>query len=102
MPKDPAVQVAIVGILTTLITTMGVVIAAVVNNRRERAGSASEGIEATLRERILLRDEQIADLREDVKTLRLRLDTALEENVEKTDLIVHLTEELAQAKGEAS
>lgn len=101
MPQDPTVQVAFIGILTTMITTAGVVIAAVVNNRRERTGSATQGIEATLRERILLRDEQITDLREDVTNLRLRLDTALEENIEKTDLIDHLREELERTKGEA-
>lgn len=98
MTNDPTVQVALVGILTTAITTGGVVLAAVVNNRRERSGSAEEGIEATLRERITLRDEQIADLREDASQLRLRLDQALSENLEKTELIRHLRQELADEK----
>jgi gamma-glutamyl phosphate reductase len=77
MPNDPAVQVAVVGILTTLITTLGVVFVALLNNKRERAGAAEEGIEATLRERLTLRDERIADLIEDKRNLQARLDEAL-------------------------
>lgn len=100
MPKDPTVQVAIIGVMTTLITTAGVIIAAMVNNRRERSGSSQAGIEATLRERITLRDEQILDLREEKADLRTRLDAALAENEEKTLLIRHLREELANSKPE--
>lgn len=100
MPKDPTVQVAIIGVMTTMITTAGVIIAAMVNNRRERTGSSAAGIEATLRERITLRDEQILDLREEKADLRARLDTALAENEEKTLLIRHLREELAAARPE--
>lgn len=66
MPSDPTVQVAAVGIFTTLITTIGVIIVAVLNNKKERTDAATEGIEETLRERILLRDEQILDLRDEV------------------------------------
>lgn len=93
-------QVAIIGIVTTLITTAGVVIAAVVNNKKERTGAADEGIAATLRERITLRDEQLADLREDKRDLQARLDTALEANEEQILLIQHLRDELAECKGE--
>lgn len=66
MPSDPTVQVAVVGILTTFITTAGVIIVAVLNNKKERTDAAQEGIEETLRERILLRDEQIQDLKDEV------------------------------------
>lgn len=66
MPNDPTVQVAAIGIFTTLITTAGVIVVAIINNRRERGGAAQEGIEETLRERIVLRDEQIADLKSEV------------------------------------
>lgn len=66
MPSDPAVQVAAVSIFTTFITTIGIIIVAVLNNKKERTDAASEGIEETLRERILLRDEQILDLRDEV------------------------------------
>lgn len=101
MDWDPSVQVAIVGVLTTIITTSGVVLAAIVNNKRERTGSAGAGIEATLRERILLRDEQLADLRADKAALQARLDECLVEIDEKTTLIKHLRDELAAMKGEA-
>lgn len=66
MPNDPTVQVAAVGIFTTLITTVGVIIVAIINNRKERGGAANEAVEETLRERILLRDEQIMDLKGEV------------------------------------
>lgn len=70
MPKDPTVQVAIIGVFATFITTMGVIIVAVINNRKERTGAAEEGIESSLRERIVLRDEQIAELRADLAEAR--------------------------------
>lgn len=63
---DPTVQVAFVGILTTIITTTGVVVVALVNNKKERGSAAEGAIVATLRERITLREEQILDLRADV------------------------------------
>lgn len=98
LPKDPTVQVAMVGVMTTLITTLGVIFVAIVNNRKERSGAADEGVEATLRERLTLRDEQILDLREDIVNLKNRLVHAQEENQEKTDLIEHLTGELERLK----
>lgn len=64
---NAAVQVALIGIFTTIVTTAGVVITAIINNRRERGHAAESAIERTLRERILLRDEQIADLKSDVQ-----------------------------------
>lgn len=67
---DPTVQVAAIGIFTTLITTAGVGIAAMFNNRRERSGAAESAMEQTLRERIMLRDEQITDLRHDLEKER--------------------------------
>lgn len=67
---DPTVQVALIGIFTTVITTAGVVAVAVMNNRKERGASAESAMERTLRERITLRDEQNAELREDNQELR--------------------------------
>lgn len=64
---DATVQVALVGIFTTMVTTAGVVIVAMINNRKERGGAAESAMERTLRERIVLRDEQIADLRSDLE-----------------------------------
>ena len=96
MPSEPTVQVAAIGIITTLITTAGIIVVAIMNNKRERGHAADAGVEATLRERITLRDEQILDLREEKEDLRRRLGQALEEIEEKTMLIVHLRAELAQ------
>ena len=101
MGDSAAVQLALAGIITTAITTAGIIIVAIINNRRERSGAAEEGIEATLRERILLRDERISDLKEsheraleDKLQLQIKLDQALEEIDEKTMLVVQLTSEL--------
>lgn len=51
---DPTVQVALVSILGILITTSGVVVVALINNRRERTGAASAGVEAGLDEKDVL------------------------------------------------
>lgn len=97
---DPTVQVAGIGIITTLIATSGVVLAAVVNNKRERSGAASSGIEQTLRERITLRDERIEDLQEDKARLQLKLDEALALVEEKTLLVHHMRKALAECENE--
>lgn len=64
---DPNIQTGLFGALTAVITSFGLVVVAIFNNRRERAGAITEGIAGTLRERIVLRDEQIADLREELR-----------------------------------
>lgn len=99
--SDPAILVALVGVITTLITTLGVVFVAVINNRRERSNAAEEGIEATLRERILLRDERIIDLKNQVDSLRndkerlqLQSDDQLETIEENLLLIRHLRRQI--------
>lgn len=82
MPSDPTVQVAAVGIFTTLITTIGVIVVAIINNKKERGGAANEAVEETLRERIILRDEQIQDLKDEVahkETIIQRLKTEIRE-----------------------
>lgn len=91
---EPTVQVAIIGVATTMITTTGVIIVAFVNNRRERSSAATGGVESTLRERITLKDEQLQDLRDDKARLQARLDVALEALDEKDILVQHLRDEL--------
>lgn len=66
---EPTVQVAFVGIATSIVTTAGIVIVAMINNRKERTTAAESSMERTLRERITLRDEQIVDLKNDVLNL---------------------------------
>jgi predicted RNase H-like nuclease (RuvC/YqgF family) len=97
LPSDPAVQVALVGIFSTLITTIGVIFVAVLNNNKEREGAADQGVEATLRERIALRDEQLAELREDISELRTQLAEAMHLNSELRSEVTRLRERLAQS-----
>lgn len=58
MAIDPNVQVALVSVLATTVTTLGVVLVAVINNRKERQKSATagvdEGVKATLDEKDVL------------------------------------------------
>lgn len=51
---DPNLQVALVSVMATLITTLGVVVVAVINNRKERTTAASAGVEAGLDEKDVL------------------------------------------------
>lgn len=50
MSLDPSVQVALITVVTTLITTAGVVYVAVMNNTRERKKAADVGVEEGLDE----------------------------------------------------
>lgn len=98
MPSDPTVQVAAVGIFTTFITTVGVILVAVINNRKERTSAADTGVESTLRERLALRDEQIADLRADIVELNSRLDTATSQLAEAIRINTELQTELKELR----
>ena len=99
---DPTVQVAIIGVLTTLITTSGVIIVAVLNSRKEKATGQTPPIspdkEEILRDRITLRDERIAALREDITErderiieLEAEREEQMRQNSEKDALIERLT-----------
>lgn len=46
MAIDPNVQVALVSVFATTITTLGVISVAMINNRKERTKSATAGVEA--------------------------------------------------------
>lgn len=91
---DPIVQVALIGVITTLITTAGAAFAVVWNNRRERGGAADAGVEATLRERITLKDEQLAAKEEEIEDLAADRDRYKAEAEEKTLLVRELRAEL--------
>lgn len=54
MELDPNVQVAIVSVFTAFITTAGVIVVAIINNRKERDKAASAGVDAALDERDIL------------------------------------------------
>lgn len=54
MELDPNVQVALVSVFATLITTFGIIAVAVINNRKERSNAAEAGVEAGLDEKDVL------------------------------------------------
>lgn len=77
---DPSLLVAVVSVATAIVTTSGGVAVAILTNRREAENAADDSRELTLKERITLRDEQIAardqtiaDLRAENARLRARL-----------------------------
>lgn len=57
---DATVLAAFLGIGTAVVAASSAIVVAFINNQRERTSSAETAMEETLRERILLRDEQIA------------------------------------------
>lgn len=63
---DTATLIAVLGFLGTLVASIIGAIVAISTNRTEKAQTAEQTVEKTLRERILLRDEQIEDLKDDV------------------------------------
>lgn len=66
---EPTVQVAIAGIFTTFITTLGIFAVAVLNNKKERASTAETTLEKAKEERITLRDERIKYLEQKIEDL---------------------------------
>lgn len=86
---EPSVQVAYVGIITTFIASFTAVIVAIVNNRKERRNSAESVMEASLRERILLRDEQIMIRDQKIEELEKSLQTK-DHEYEKLQELVEL------------
>jgi len=109
LPSDPTAQVAAIGIVTTLITTTGVLLVAVLNNKKERSDAADTGVELALREQITLRDERIAlrddqikDLRADAEALRVRLADEVEGNDVKSVVIDNLRGEVARLRDEVA
>lgn len=62
---DNATTVAVFSFLGIVISTGIGALVSVVTNRSEKQQTAETAMERTLRERIVLRDEQIADLTQD-------------------------------------
>lgn len=84
MALDPNVQVALVSIIATSITTLGVILVAVINNRRERARSAHAGVEVGLNDKDILQ----------------RLLALIAENERKEQTIVSLNEKIRKLTAE--
>lgn len=64
---DPALTVAVVSVATAGVTTGGGVLVAYITNRRDRTENADDDTVRALRERLILRDEQIAALERKVE-----------------------------------
>ena len=60
---DPTVQVALIGIAAAIVTTIGLVVVAVINSRRERSDSAQKAMERVHRERLNFKDDVIRETR---------------------------------------
>lgn len=71
MALDPNVQVALVSVFATTITTLGVIAVAVINNRKERTKAADAGVDAGLDEKDVL--ARILALIQDVDVLEQKL-----------------------------
>lgn len=64
---DPATTVAVFSFAGVVVTVLGGAVVAIYTNRSEKKTTAETAMEKTLRERIILRDEQIEDLKADVR-----------------------------------
>ena len=79
---DPNIQVAFISVLATIVTTAGVIGVAIINNKRERQGAASAGVEAGHDEKDILgrmlalisenerKEAQIVELKKDLRHVR--------------------------------
>ncbi len=67
-------QVAVIGVFTTFVTTIGVIIVAIVNSRKATEIASDSRMEQVLHERLLLRDEQIKDLTADKDRLQAEVE----------------------------
>ena len=93
---DSSVQVALVGTLGIFITAVSVVLVAIVNTKREKADTAENAVEKTLRERLALRDEQIADHLDDKTRMKLTIDEQHETITAQGLLIAQQIETIAE------
>ena len=84
---DTSVQIGILTLLGTLITVSGGVLIAVINGKKEKEAAVETTLEKTLRERLLLRDEQLVDLANDLEASRQR-------EAEKDRTIAELTDRI--------
>jgi adenylosuccinate lyase len=93
---DSNVQVALIGMGGIFITAVSVILVAMVNSRKERDDTADSAVEKTLRERLTLRDEQIADHVADKDDMRARIDEQRALIDEQRVLIAQQTEIIAR------
>lgn len=97
--QSVAITLGYLGLAGTGLTTIGVIVAAIINNRRERKGSGEAGVELTLRERITLKEEKIVDLTDRNKYLREENDRLTQKNDDLEYENTQLHEELRSLRG---
>ena len=106
---DPNVQVALVSVFATFITTLGVIAAAVINNRKERTKAADAGVEAGLDEKDVL--SRILSLISEIEELEKKLEASeAEKEVLRSEIrklraevtLLRLGENIEKADGESS
>lgn len=78
---DPATTVAVFSFLGVVVTAVVGGIVAVYTNRAEKKATAETAVEKTLRERIELKNEQIADLKESKARVDEKLAEQIAENI---------------------
>lgn len=67
---DSSVLVAMFSFFGVVVMALGTFLAAILTNRTEKTKTAENTIEGMLRERIVLRDEQINELKQDIEDLK--------------------------------
>lgn len=77
---DPAVWVAFLGLLGVVATAITGIVVAKITNRSEKEQSSETAMERTLRERIILRDEQLKDKDLDILELKVKVEELEAEN----------------------
>lgn len=93
---DSSVQVALIGMGGIFLTGISVIVVAVLNSKKERGDTADSAVEKTLRERLALRDEQIADHVEDKAELKERLAECKETVASQGLLVAQQVETIAE------
>lgn len=63
---DTTVLIAVIALCGTALTVAGGIIVAIITSGKESKSSATSALEKALRERLILRDEQIEDLKQDL------------------------------------
>lgn len=63
---DPIIGVAVFSFLGVVVTAIAGIFAAIITNRKEKRQTSETTMERTLRERLTLRDEQLADIKADL------------------------------------
>ena len=73
LTADPTVWMAVGGIATAIVSGFTAIAVAMINSKKERGATADAAVVQTLRERIVLRDEQIASRDHTIEQLEEQL-----------------------------